>query len=142
MTHFSRGVSFFIVLIVYVFAFFAGMFFFMLFLDTMLLAFFIADIAATVVVWFFGLVFKNASIYDPYWSIAPIVLFLSFISITARLDAFNFLYLMIFVFWGARLTLNWIIGWPGMKHQDWRYTMLRKKNERLWILTNFFVPMY
>lgn len=138
MTKLSRGASLFVVLVVYLAAFFAGLFSYRLFSDNPLLAFFIADIAATVVVWLFGLIYKNASMYDPYWSVAPIVLFLAFISINARLDAFNLLYLILFVFWGARLTLNWVVGWPGMRHQDWRYTMLRKKNEKLWILTNFF----
>lgn len=138
MTNLSRGTSLFAVLIVYVAAFFAGLFSYRLFFDTPLLAFFIADIIATLVVWFFGLLFKNASMYDPYWSIAPIVLFIAFISITARFDIFNLLYLFVFVFWGTRLTLNWIIGWRGMRHQDWRYSMLRKRSEKLWILTNLF----
>lgn len=138
MTNLSRGTSLFAVLIVYLAAFFAGLFSYRLFSGTSLLAFFIADIIATLVVWFFGLLFKNASMYDPYWSVAPIVFFVSFISITARIDAFNLLYLFVFIFWGTRLTLNWIIGWRGMRHQDWRYTMLRKKNEKLWILTNLF----
>ena len=35
---------------------------------------FTADAAATVVVWFFGLVFRNVSVYDPYWSVAPPVM--------------------------------------------------------------------
>ena len=34
----------------------------------------IADIAATIVVFIFGRIFRNASFYDPYWSLAPIVI--------------------------------------------------------------------
>src|SRR5580698_10001606 len=30
-----------------------------------------ADILATVIVFIFSVIFKNASLYDPYWSVAP-----------------------------------------------------------------------
>ena len=33
-----------------------------------LVALFLADVMATVVVWGFGLFYKNVSVYDPYWS--------------------------------------------------------------------------
>src|SRR4030042_709992 len=33
-----------------------------------------ADIAATLVIYMFGRVFHNASVYDAYWSIAPLVI--------------------------------------------------------------------
>lgn len=35
----------------------------------------LADVAATVFVWIMGLVYKNVSVYDPYWSVAPPVMF-------------------------------------------------------------------
>src|SRR4030042_6540581 len=31
-----------------------------------------ADIAATIVVFIFSIIFNNSSIYDPYWSLAPV----------------------------------------------------------------------
>ena len=34
----------------------------------------IADVVATIVVFFFSLVFQNASVYDPYWSVQPLVI--------------------------------------------------------------------
>lgn len=34
----------------------------------------IADVAATVVTFIFSLLFHNASVYDPYWSVQPIVI--------------------------------------------------------------------
>src|SRR5579862_5827370 len=36
-----------------------------------LLAAFIADVVATLVVFLFSVIFKNSSLYDPYWSVAP-----------------------------------------------------------------------
>jgi len=31
----------------------------------------LADVVSTVVVWCFGLLYRNVSVYDPYWSVAP-----------------------------------------------------------------------
>merc|ERR1719276_845615 len=27
--------------------------------------------------------------------------------------------------WALRLTYNWTRGWPGIQHEDWRYTSIR-----------------
>ena len=35
----------------------------------------LADIFATVIVFIFSLIFRNASVYDPYWSVQPPVIF-------------------------------------------------------------------
>lgn len=145
MTKQSKGLSLFIVLIAYIAAFFGGLLFYLILVNTtgsMLLAFFVADVAATVVVWLIGLLFRNASMYDPYWSVVPIVLIICFILAMVpeytQINIVSILYLIVFAFWGIRLTMNWIIGWPGMQHQDWRYTMLRENNPKLWLITNFF----
>ena len=41
-----------------------------------LIRLFLADVLATVVVWAFGLLYENVSVYDPYWSVFPPVAFL------------------------------------------------------------------
>ena len=38
----------------------------------------ISDIAATVFVFIFSVIFRNASVYDPYWSVQPIVIVLCY----------------------------------------------------------------
>ena len=38
------------------------------------LALFLADAAATIIVFIFSLIFGNASVYDPYWSVQPPVI--------------------------------------------------------------------
>ena len=38
----------------------------------------IADVLATIVVFIFSVAFKNASFYDPYWSVQPIVILVAF----------------------------------------------------------------
>lgn len=144
MTKMSKATSLLIVLAVYIAAFFIGLFVFRLLLTqpiTHLASYLIADVAATVFVWLTGLCFRNASIYDPYWSIAPIVLTIGFIYKLYpiyTIDTMGILYLIIFTLWGVRLTLNWMIGWHGFQQQDWRYTMLKEKMPKLWPITNFF----
>jgi steroid 5-alpha reductase family enzyme len=32
--------------------------------------------------------------------------------------------------WAIRLTGNWVYGWPGLHHEDWRYPMLRQRAGR------------
>ena len=34
----------------------------------------LADVVATIIVFIFSLIFKNASVYDPYWSVQPPVI--------------------------------------------------------------------
>lgn len=134
----SKGLSLLIVLFVYAAAFLMGLLIFALLPFKGIFAYLIADAAATVVVWAVGLMFKNASLYDPYWSVAPLVLFICFLADVGLMDLVDMLYIAVFSVWGLRLTLNWAVGWRGMAHEDWRYTMLREKNPKLWLLTNFF----
>jgi steroid 5-alpha reductase family enzyme len=50
----------------------------------------------------------------------------------------NYLLLTIVLLWSIRLTYNWIRGWKGLNHEDWRYVQLRKNNPRSYPLVNFF----
>jgi len=140
----SRITSFLLILAIYVLAFFIGLVVFNLFNNRhvfnnmhVLVSFFLADIAATLVVWGFGILFANSSVYDPYWSVAPIVILAFWM--TTRGISFtitDILFLVAIIVWAVRLTLNWAIRWKGLNHQDWRYVMLKKKSPRLWFLTN------
>lgn len=105
--------------------------------ENLLLSSFCGDIAATLVVWFFGVLYRNSSLYDPYWSVAPLFL-LSFWLIFRQntLDMADTLFLIAVSFWGIRLTLNWAVRWSGLRHQDWRYTQLKEQHPRWWFLVN------
>lgn len=98
-----------------------------------------ADIAATIVVFIFSVLFNNSSFYDPYWSIAPPIIFSFwlFSSTGEALSIRSALILVIAVFWGIRLTLNWAISWPGLGHEDWRYVSFRKKFGKFYWLVSF-----
>jgi steroid 5-alpha reductase family enzyme len=97
--------------------------------NSLLLNILLADMAATVTVFLFSLLFNNSSLYDPYWSIAPpvIFIFLFFGSNDKAFSIRSILVLAITLFWGIRLTLNWALTWPGLVHEDWRYVSFRMK---------------
>ena len=83
----------------------------------------IGDLVGTVIIFFSSLIFRNSSMYDPYWSVAPIIILIYLIVI----NGFPAQYLrtimisIIVLWWGIRLTANWLRTWPGLKHEDWRY---------------------
>lgn len=96
----------------------------------------IADVAATVFVFIFSLIFRNASVYDPYWSVQPVII----LGMFAAYDGVNLttLFPLIAVaFWGIRLTANWAYTFKGFTHEDWRYELLRKRTGRLYPIVNF-----
>ncbi|NHJ19329.1 MAG: DUF1295 domain-containing protein [Candidatus Lokiarchaeota archaeon] len=110
----------------------------MLVLYPPLLALLIADLSATLVIFLIGTLYKNASFYDPYWSVFPIFIALFWIIRSGGL-ALSFtrqLVVLLLVFtWSVRLTYNWIRQWKGIKHEDWRYSNLRfKKGKTFWLV--------
>lgn len=96
----------------------------------------IADTVATVVCFIFSLAFKNSSVYDPYWSVAPPVMVIGF-AVVYGLNALGVIMLIAVCFWGIRLTANWAYTFHGLCHQDWRYTMLCEKTGKFYPIINF-----
>ena len=134
----SRGMSFLYCGLVYLLALAAGYMTFRFFEDGgILLATFLADVAATVVVWFCGLLWRNASLYDPYWSVAPLIILPLWLwTSSGTIGTAGILFIIAVYAWGLRLTYNWANRWEGLAHQDWRYTMLKEKNPGMWFVTN------
>ncbi|MCA3016177.1 MAG: DUF1295 domain-containing protein [Myxococcaceae bacterium] len=99
----------------------------------------LADVAATAAVFAFSFANDNTSVYDPYWSVAPIVIaaWLALGPGAARgLDARQCWVLTLTLLYGVRLTLNWARGWGGMTHEDWRYVNLRGSTGRAyWVVS-------
>ena len=96
----------------------------------------IADIAATVFVFIFSVSFRNASVYDPYWSVQPIVIVLCY-ALGSKLTFATFLILISVFYWGIRLTGNWAYTFGGLNCQDWRYTKFEKETGRLYQFISF-----
>ncbi len=101
----------------------------------------IADISATVIIFVFSSIFKNVSLYDPYWSVAPfiIILLYYFISVVSYHDLLRQTVVFILVCsWSIRLTFNWMRQWRGLTHEDWRYAERREKNGKSFWIINLF----
>jgi steroid 5-alpha reductase family enzyme len=107
--------------------------------DTPVLAAFVADIVATLVIFAFSMGFGNSSIYDPYWSVAPPVIALYWATVlpgSEAVPARQWIVLLLVFAWAIRLTLNWARGWPGLHHEDWRYRDLRANaNTPYWLVS-------
>ena len=96
----------------------------------------IADVAATIFVFVFSVIFKNASVYDPYWSVQPIVIIAGY-ALTSNITPATLLLIISIVYWGIRLTGNWAYVFGGLNHQDWRYTKFENETGRLYPFINF-----
>lgn len=134
----SRKLSFLFTLIIYALALAVGLYAFDRVRGGVYFRVFAADVAATVFLYLVSLPLGNASVYDPYWSVAPIVILpLSMISFGVW-NAGTIALLGCVAYWGIRLTANWAYTFRGYDHQDWRYTMLREKTGALYPLVSLF----
>ncbi len=131
----NRTASFAVVTLVYLIAAAVGIAVYRSLTLEWWLSLLVADVTATVVTFLFSLLFHNASVYDPYWSVQPPVILVSF-AIGRELTAFGILLLVAVFFWAIRLTANWAYTFFGLNHQDWRYTMLHEKTGALYPVIN------
>lgn len=134
----KRKLSFLVVGLVYLFSILVGLWAYYLLspLVNLYLAIFLADVCATVLCFIFSVLFNNASVYDPYWSVQPIVI-LPLLATTVQMTAFKWVLLIVVCLWGIRLTANWAYTFYDLTYQDWRYTMLKEKTGKLYPIINF-----
>ena len=132
----SRPLSFLVITVVYVLAALVGIAVYRALPYAPWIRLLLADIAATVLTFLFSALLCNASVYDPYWSVQPIVILIAF-AIAEGLDFYRSLLLAVVCLWGVRLTANWAYTFADLEHQDWRYTMLHKKTGKFYPLINF-----
>ena len=98
----------------------------------------IADVIATVFVWLMGVIFKTASMYDPYWSIQTFVMYLGLLIKTGNWNAGTISLLVVITIYSIRLTTNFIIGFDSLSYVDWRYRMLKNKSGHFYQFVNIF----
>ena len=132
----SRPISFIVVALVYMIAIAVGVLVYRALDLGWWLSLLIADVLATVATFIFSLIFKNASVYDPYWSVQPPVILVAF-AIGRELTLLGILLLIVVSFWAIRLTANWAYTFTNLNHQDWRYTMLKEKTGVFYPIINF-----
>ncbi len=132
----SRTASFITVTLVYLIAGAVGVAVYKALSLSWWLSLLIADVAATVATFIFSVIFGNASVYDPYWSVQPPVILAAF-AIGRTLTVLGVLLLVIVTIWAVRLTANWAYTFRGLDHQDWRYTMLCERTGAFYPVINF-----
>ena len=103
-----------------------------------------ANLSGTVVIFLLSTITSCSSIYDPYWSLQPLVniVYLYRLSSVSRAkhDHSPRMTLSFFMIelYALRLTLNFFYTWPGLTKQDWRYDNLKSSCPSiLWPLLNF-----
>lgn len=127
-------------LIVYIAAFIAGLLSYLLFFNEKmdeLLALFLADTVSTVVVFIVGVIVGSASIYDPYWSVQTVFIYIPLMIKYNNFSVGAFIYLFAILFWSVRLTINFIKGFDDLSYIDWRYKMLKEKSGPFYQIVNF-----
>lgn len=131
----NRAASFASVALIYIFASALGILVYQRLPFAWWLSLLVADTVATLFTFLFSVLLRNASVYDPYWSVQPPVIVTAF-AFGRSLSAFGALLLLAVWFWGLRLTLNWAYTFKNLCHQDWRYTMLKEKTGVFYPLIN------
>lgn len=111
-------------------------------------------VAVTVAVIYAGsLFFNNSSVFDPYWSVAPPMMVLLYLTAILQSEPViravgygipvfitgsprvMILFLLTLAY-AVRLTWNFLRNWPGMSHEDWRYVDFRTNTGKAyWIVS-------
>ena len=132
----NRAFSFMMITLIYIFAIFIGIYIYTKLSYNFWLNLFIADVSSTIIVFLFSLIFKNASVYDPYWSVQPIIIVWLYV-LKIGFNLTNILFLIVISIWAIRLTSNWAYTFRNLNAQDWRYTMLKEKTKKAYPIINF-----
>ena len=131
----SKYLSLFLILLMYVVASVIGFFVYIVLPFAFYWNLLIADVVATIVIFIFSCIFKNASCYDAYWSLAPIVIVLGYL-FTMPLNSVRILLSTAVVLWGIRLTFNWVYTFDNLLWIDWRYKQLKEQSGKLYPIVN------
>ena len=123
-----------ILLLIYVLAFIVGAISFILLKEyvPLMINLFISDVIATIVIWIVGIFLKTASIYDPYWSVQTVVIYISLMVMFDNYNIGTLLYLSFIMFWAVRLTYNFIKGFNDLSYIDWRYRNIKEKTKSMY----------
>ena len=135
--------SMLIILLAYIVAFAAGIVTYLFLPDSFLLVYklLIADLVATVLIWLISLPLKNASLYDPYWSVLPPIMIALVMIEYGRFDLPLIFLLVAVSVWAIRLTYNWGKLWTDFSHVDWRYLNFQKMAPKWYWLISFLAVM-
>jgi steroid 5-alpha reductase family enzyme len=132
----SRLQSYLIITLCYIAAALVGMWVFQALPAALWLSLLMADLGATLIIWILSQLLNNASVYDPYWSVQPPIILLLTPIFLGEANLGSITLVLAVAFWGARLSINWMITFHGLHQQDWRYDQLKQKSGRCFPLVN------
>ena len=101
----------------------------------------LAHIVATIVIFIFSIIYKNSSLYDPFWSVIPLPIFIYLIMHPEVDEPSSLRFILIGIpvtYYVIRLTWNWLKTWPGLEKEDFRYINLYESFGRFKLFINFF----
>ena len=133
----NRLISFIIIFIVYAIAIILGILVYEFINLDFWLRLLIADVIATIITFTFSMIFNNSSVYDPYWSVIPVVVVSSY-SIKFGISNITIFFLIAIALWGIRLTINWAYTFSNLNHEDWRYISYKERFPKIYPLISFF----
>eukprot|EP00924_Labyrinthula_sp_SR-Ha-C_P015521 maker-scaffold_4-snap-gene-2.45-mRNA-1 protein AED:0.02 eAED:0.02 QI:33/1/1/1/1/1/3/23/295 len=97
-------------------------------MDSLMILSVLLDLVWTFLIWLSAVWFNNSSLYDPYWSVAPVAIILLWVvKIKAALDIESLTIITAVLTWSVRLTTNWARDWSGLDQEDFRYIELHKQ---------------
>ena len=135
----SRAFGFVTITVIYIVAVVIGVSLFRYFYEyNLFLRVLIADVGATAFVFMTGVALRNASVYDPYWSVAPPLVLAGAAYHCGAIDPGIVLLLAAVWFWGVRLTINWARTFVNLGTQDWRYDLYKSRYPRMFQIVSFF----
>jgi steroid 5-alpha reductase family enzyme len=96
-------------------------------------------VASALTIFVFSRAVNNTSMFDAWWSVAPpaVAVYLVAVSEPGVSGARQALVVALVFAWAIRLTSNWARGWPGLGHEDWRYTAMRGNGHSYWLQSLF-----
>jgi steroid 5-alpha reductase family enzyme len=95
----------------------------------------LADLIGTFLIFIYSTILKNASLYDPYWSVIPSIITIFYVFNSGSISLRSMTVTTLIIIWSIRLTYNWSRQWKGLSHEDWRYRDLRNKTgNKFWII--------
>jgi len=95
----------------------------------------LADLIGTSLIFIYSTILKNASLYDPYWSVIPLIITIFYVFNSGSISLRTITVTILIIIWSIRLNFNWSRQWKGLSHEDWRYKDLRNKTgNKFWII--------
>jgi steroid 5-alpha reductase family enzyme len=105
----------------------------------------VADAVATLLVFAASARHDNSSIYDPYWSVAPVPIVAAWLALAqpGASSARGALAGVLVLAWAVRLTWNCLDRWRSLAHEDFRYREIRSRTGRgYWAASLFAIHLF